>query len=29
MAHYQNQKTITIHRSNPLSEKKQYLAIDC
>lgn len=29
MAHYQNQKTIIIHRSNPLSEKKQYLAIDC
>lgn len=29
MAHYQNQKIIIIHRSNPLSEKKQYLAIDC
>lgn len=29
MAHYANQKTIIIHRSNPIGEKKQYLAIDC
>ena len=29
MAHYANQKTIIIHRINPIGEKKQYLAIDC
>lgn len=29
MAHYANQKTIIIHRSNPIGDKKQYLAIDC
>lgn len=27
MAHYQNQKTITIHRSNPLSEKSNILLL--